>query len=94
MVIRKLAVTGASLVIGVAGSLLGQQASAVEEIVVYGSPSTIGTEAEQAWLEANLAQQSESVTQHLKALLDRNLKTVDGEQVRIELAVNEQRTQG
>ena len=94
MVIRKLAVTGASLVIGVAGSLLGQQANAVEEIVVYGSPSSIGAEAEQAWLEANLAQQSEALTQNLKALMDRNLKTVDGPQPAVELAINEQRTKG
>ena len=94
MVIRKLAITGASLVVGVAGSLLGQQANAVEEIVVYGSPSSIGAEAEQAWLEAHLAQQSESLTQNLKALLDRNLKTVDGEKPAVVLAVNEQRTKG
>lgn len=94
MVIRKLAVTGASLVIGVAGSLLGQQANAVEEIVVYGSPSSIGAEAEQAWLEANVAQHSESLTQTLKALLDRDFKSVDEPRPTVELAMNEQRTKG
>jgi basic membrane lipoprotein Med (substrate-binding protein (PBP1-ABC) superfamily) len=94
MVIRKLLITGASLVVGVAGGLLGQQANAAEEIVVYGSPSSIGAGAEQAWLEANLAQHSESVTQNLKALLDRNLKTVHGEKPAVELALNEQRTKG
>jgi hypothetical protein len=94
MVIRKLAITGASLVIGVAGSLLGQQANAVEEIVVYGSSSSIGAEAEQAWLEANLAQHSQTLTQNLKAILDANLKTVEGPKPTIELAINEQRTKG
>lgn len=95
MVIRKLAVTGASLVIGVTGTLLGLQANAAEEIVyVYGSPSSIGAEAEQAWLESHRAQHSESLTQSLKVLLDRTLKTVDEPKPKVELAMNEQRTKG
>lgn len=91
MVIRKLSIAGTSLAVGLAGCLLGQQANAVEEIVVYGSPSTIGAEAEQAWLDANLA---ESLTQSLKVTLDRNLRTNDGDKPVVELALNERRTKG
>jgi hypothetical protein len=94
MVIRRLAIAGASLVVGVAGGLLGQQANAVEEIVVYGSPSSISAGAEQAWLEAHLVEHSQSLTQNLKVVIDRSLKTVDGEKPAVELALNEQRTKG
>ena len=74
MATRKLLNPGATLVIGLAAGLLAQQASATEEIVVYGNAAAIGVRAAPEAYRAEVESYMRSVGEQIKATVDANLK--------------------
>jgi hypothetical protein len=82
----------APVVIGLSAGLLAQQASATEEIVVYGSGATIGFRFEQDVLRAGLANYIRSLNAELRTTLDQDLKR--SLMPKLELASNATRTRG
>ena len=89
MATRKLLIPGATLVVGLATGLLGQQASASEELVVYGNAPTVSArEAYRAEVESYMR----SVSEQIKATLDADKKTATAR--KLEVASNELQARG
>jgi hypothetical protein len=89
MATRKLLIPGATLVIGLAAGLLAQQASATEELVVYGNaPAVTVREAYRAEVESYMR----SVSAQIKATLAADRKSATAR--KIEVASNELQARG
>jgi hypothetical protein len=89
MATRKFLMPGATLVIGLAAGLLAQQASATEELVVYGNaPALTAREAYRAEVESYMR----SVSAQIKATLDADRKSATAR--KIEVASNELQARG
>jgi hypothetical protein len=82
----------APVVIGLSAGLLAQQASATEEMVVYGSAATAGFRFEQDVVRAELANYMRSLNAELRITLDRDLKRTS--MPKLELASTATRTRG
>jgi hypothetical protein len=80
----------APVVIGLTAGLLAQQASATEEIVVYGSAAAVGTE--QTVIRAEIASYVRSLNAELRTTLDQDLKRSLAP--KLELASNTARARG
>jgi hypothetical protein len=92
MATRKFLTPGAALVVGLAAGLLAQQASATEELVVYGTAATVGVRAAPEAYRAEVASYMRSVSEQIKVTLDADLKRVPAPKV--ELASNEMLARG
>ena len=64
----------APVVIGLTAGLLAQQASATEEIVVYGSAAAAGFRVEQSVFRAELDNYIRTLNAELRITLDQDLK--------------------
>jgi len=62
------------VVIGLSASLLAQQASATEEMVVYGSAAAAGFRVEQSVFRADIENYIRTVNAELRIALDQDLK--------------------
>lgn len=75
--------SAAALACGLLVGLLGTSSAAADEIVVYGSTAHVGLN--QAVLKAAVAEHDAALSENLRTLLDRDLKTEPKPQ--LELAV-------
>lgn len=93
MATRKLLSSGATLVIGLAAGLLAQQASATDEIVVYGNAAAAnGAKAAPEAYRAEVESYMRSVGEQIKATVDANLKRAPTP--KLEVATNELQARG
>ena len=89
MVTRKLLIPGATLAVGLAAGLLAQQASATEELVVYGNaPAVSARDAYRAEVESYMR----SVNAQIKATIEADRKSATAR--KIEVAANELQARG
>ncbi len=65
---------GMSLAMGLAVSLLTQQATATEELVVYGTPASAAVKIDQEAFRAEIANYVRTLNEQLKETLDADLK--------------------
>ena len=91
MATRKLLTPAAVLVVGLAAGLLAQQASATEELVVYGAP-IVGARATRDAYRAEVESYMRSVSEQIKATLDADKKRATAQ--KIEVASNELQARG
>ena len=63
------------VVIGLAAGLLAQQASATEEMVVYGSAAAAGFRVERSVFQAEIDNYIRSLNAELRIALDKDLKS-------------------
>jgi hypothetical protein len=80
------------VVIGLTAGLLAQQASATEEMVVYGSAAAAGFRVEQSVFRAELDNYIRTLNAELRITLDQDLKRTLTP--KLELASNTTRTRG
>jgi hypothetical protein len=80
----------APVVAGLSAGLLAQQASATEEMVVYGSVSSVTVKVEQSVFRAEIDNYIRSLNAELRTTLDQDLKRVP----KLELASNGTRARG
>jgi len=92
MATRKLLSPGATLVVGLAAGLLAQQASATEELVVYGNAAAVGVRATPEAYRAEVESYMRSLGEQIKATVDANLKRAATP--KIEVATNQLQARG
>lgn len=74
MATRRFLTPGATLVVGLAAGLLAQQASATEELVVYGTATTIGVRATPQAYRAEVESYMRAVSEQIKVTVDADLR--------------------
>ena len=93
MATRRLLSPGATLVVGLAAGLLAQQASATEELVVYGNAAkAVGVRAAPEAYRAEVESYMRSVGEQIKATVGANLK--HAATPKLEVATNELQARG
>jgi hypothetical protein len=92
MATRKFLTPGSALAVGLAAGLLAQQASATEELVVYGTAATVGVRATPEAYRAEVESYMRSVSEQIKATLDADLKRTATS--KIVVATNEMQARG
>jgi hypothetical protein len=80
------------VVMGLSAGLLAQQASATEEMVVYGSAAAVGTRVEQSVLREDIESYIRSMSAEVRAALEQDLKPASTP--KLELASAPARTRG
>jgi hypothetical protein len=92
MVTRKLIATGKSLAVGLTVGLLARQATATEELVVYGTPTAVEVAAQHALFRTEIDGYIRSLNEQLRSTLDQDLKGLLAP--KLELASAELRARG
>jgi hypothetical protein len=67
---------GKGLVIGLIAGLAAHQATAAEELIVYGNPSTLGVRLDHAAIRADIDNYVNSLNEQLRATLSQEVKAL------------------